>query len=280
MTKYIDNQPILIDLGFDTNPSRPVLSLSLDVSETQCADKHAHARAQLIYSSKGTMKIVTRKSIWYVSPNQAIWVPGMNEHQVFFLNDNHIRNIFISPQYAKMLPQRCFALNISSFMRELILKVVGIGNNYKINSAEGRLITVLIDELNAITPTNCSLPLSDEPHLQLVITELLKNPGDTRSINHFAKIACTSSRTLSRLFIKELGLSFGNWRKQLRLINAIEMLDKGFSVSQISFELGYNSPSAFIEMFRKDFGVPPGKYGSNMEPYTREHWLSSEMGGK
>jgi len=268
MTKYIDNQPIFVDLGFDTNPLKPILSVSLDVSETQCADKHTHPRAQLIYSSKGTMKVVTQKSIWYVSPNQAIWVPGMNEHQVFFLNDNHIRNVFVSPQCAKALPRQFFALNVSPFMRELILKVVGIGNSYAMNGVEGRLIGVLIDELGAMKPTKHFLPLSDDFHLQLVINKLLKNPGDTRSIEYFAEIACTSSRTLSRLFMKELGLSFGNWRRQLRLLTAVEMLDKGISVSQISSELGYNSPSAFIEMFRKEFGVPPGRYDSNVESYT------------
>jgi len=53
----------------------------------------------------------------------------------------------------------------------------------------------------------------------------------------------------------------------LRLLTAVEMLDKGVPVTQISFELGYNSPSAFIEMFRKEFGIPPGKYNSNLEPY-------------
>lgn len=265
MTRYIDNQPISVDLGFDTDPLKPILSVSLDVSETQCADKHAHPRAQLIYSSKGTMKIIAQKSIWYVSPDQAVWVPGMKEHQVFFLNDNHIRNVFVSPEYADALPQQLFALNISSFMRELILKVVGAGNDYDMNSAEGRLVRVLIDELGAMTPTRCFLPLSDNFHLQSVINELLNNPGDTRDIAHYAKIACTSSRTLSRLFSKELGLSFSNWRKQLRLLNAVEMLDKGFSVSQISFELGYNGPSAFIEMFRKEFGVPPGKYSGKSE---------------
>jgi len=268
MTKYIDNRSIFVDLGFDTDPLKPILSVSLDVSQTQCADKHAHPRAQLIYSSKGTMKVVAQKSIWYVSPRQAIWVPGMYEHQVFFLNDNHIRNVFVSAERAKVLPQQFFALNIPPFMRELILKVVRMGNNYDMDGVEGRLINVLIDELGTITPTKCFLPLSDDFHLRLAINELLKNPGDTRGIEHFAGIACTSSRTLSRLFVKELGLSFSNWRKQLRLLTAVEMLDKGVPVSQISFELGYNSPSAFIEMFRKEYGIPPGKYSSDLEPYT------------
>lgn len=263
MTKYIANQPISVSLGFDTNPLKPILSVSLDVSETKCAEKHAHPRAQLIYSSQGTMKVATPESIWYVSSDQAIWVPGMSEHQVFFLNGNHIRNIFVSPLHTNTLPQECFALNISPFMRELILKVAGIGNNYTMNSTQGRLIQVLLDELQLVSPTRCCLPLSDNFYLKPVISELLKNPGDTGGIDYFAGLACTSPRTLSRLFIHELGLPFSKWRKQLKLLNAIEMLDKGFSVSQISFDLGYNSPSAFIDMFRKEFGVSPGKYSGH-----------------
>jgi AraC-like DNA-binding protein len=41
---------------------------------------------------------------------------------------------------------------------------------------------------------------------------------------------------------------------------AIEKLEKGFSVSQISVDLGYGSPSAFVEMFGKEFGISPRKY--------------------
>jgi AraC-like DNA-binding protein len=265
MTKCIDFRPILVDLGFNADFLKPIVSVFLDVPVTQCAQKHAHPRAQLIYSSKGNMKIIAQKSIWYVSSDQAMWVPGMIEHQVFFLNDNCVRNVFVSPEYAAALPQQLFALNISSLMRELILKVVNIGNDYDMNGPEGRLVRVLIDELGAIKPTRCCLPLSDNFHLQLVINELLKNPGDTLGIKDYAKIGYTSSRTLSRLFLKELGLSFSAWRKQLRLLNAVEMLDKGFSVSQIAFELGYNSPSAFVEMFRKEFGVSPGRYKRSAE---------------
>jgi len=264
MTTSIENRPIIVDLGFDTDPLKPILSFALDVSQTKCADKHCHPRAQLIFSSKGTMKVATQKSIWYVGQHQAIWVPSMQEHQVIFLNNNHIRNIFVCPKRAQGLPQNIFALSVSPFMRELLLKIVGIGNHYDINSSKGRLVNVLLDELELVTPTPCCLPLSDDFHLEPVINELIKYPGDPNGIEYFAKIACTSPRNLSRLFIKELGLSFSSWRKQLKLVTAVELLNKGLSVSEISFELGYNSPSAFVEMFRKAFGVPPGKYSGQL----------------
>jgi AraC-like DNA-binding protein len=89
---------------------------------------------------------------------------------------------------------------------------------------------------------------------------LISNPSDKRNIEDFADLACVSSRTFARIFIKETGLTFGDWRKQVRLIAAIEKLEKGVSVSQISADLGYNTPSAFAEMFRKEFGVSPSRY--------------------
>lgn len=89
---------------------------------------------------------------------------------------------------------------------------------------------------------------------------LIRNPGDKRNIEEFADLTYVSSRTLARLFIRETGLTFGDWRKQVRVIAAIEKLEKGISISQISSDLGYNTPSAFIEMFRNEFGISPSKY--------------------
>lgn len=249
-----------IRLGYEDNPSLPILPFAIDVYETQCAERHKHPRAQLIYSSKGSMKVETEHHIWMVSSKQAIWVPSMYEHQVFFLKDVHIRNLFIDTSATLNLPHQCFALDVSPFLRELILRMVHIGSDYGMNSANGRIVNVLLDELSLMAPTPLSIPISNEIHLKKVINELCKDPSDQRSLVEFAELACVTSRTLSRLFTKELGLTFGEWRKQLRLLEAIHKLEQGISVSQISFDLGYNSPSAFIQMFRHSFGISPSKY--------------------
>jgi hypothetical protein len=145
--------PISIDLGFVIDPLKPILPFAIDVFETQCAEMHKHPRAQLIYSCKGSMKVMVKDSIWLVSPYQAIWVPSMFEHQVFFLKTNHIRNLFIDPSVSNQLPNKCFAFDVKPFLRELIIKVITVGDSYNMESSEGRLINVLIDELTTITPT-------------------------------------------------------------------------------------------------------------------------------
>ncbi|HET6629440.1 MAG TPA: helix-turn-helix domain-containing protein, partial [Woeseiaceae bacterium] len=65
---------------------------------------------------------------------------------------------------------------------------------------------------------------------------------------------------LARLFVSETGLTFAEWRRQVRLLEAIDRLGKGQAVTRVALDLGYESPSAFIAMFRRSLGAPPGKY--------------------
>ena len=62
-------------------------------------------------------------------------------------------------------------------------------------------------------------------------------------------------------------MSFGRWRQQARLFAALEMLAQGKSVTEVALAVGYDSVSAFIEMFRKMLGTTPQMYfRSKQEP--------------
>jgi AraC-like DNA-binding protein len=69
-----------------------------------------------------------------------------------------------------------------------------------------------------------------------------------------------SERTLFRMILKDTGMSFGRWRQQFHIMLALERLAEGDSVQAVAFDLGYESASAFITMFKKALGQPPGKY--------------------
>ena len=71
-------------------------------------------------------------------------------------------------------------------------------------------------------------------------------------------------RTLTRRFVAETGFSFTEWRQRVRLLKALEMLAAGKSVTTISLDLGYGNVSAFIALFRRTFGVTPGRYEALM----------------
>jgi AraC-like DNA-binding protein len=88
----------------------------------------------------------------------------------------------------------------------------------------------------------------------------LKTASDRSTLAEWARRVALSESSLARLVVRETGLTFGRWRQQLHLIVAIRELASGASVQQVSAELGYESVTAFITMFKKALGKPPAKY--------------------
>ncbi|WP_425611679.1 helix-turn-helix domain-containing protein [Xanthomonas citri] len=73
-----------------------------------------------------------------------------------------------------------------------------------------------------------------------------------------------SDRSLARLVQRETGLSFGRWRQQWHLIVALRQLTEGAAVQQVAGNLGYDSVTAFITMFKKMLGKPPAQYFASL----------------
>ena len=73
-------------------------------------------------------------------------------------------------------------------------------------------------------------------------------------------------RTFTRAFRKDTGMSFAEWRQNVRLMEAVSLLSIGEPVTRVALDVGYNSPSAFTAMFRRTFGVAPSHY---LQEYAR-----------
>jgi AraC-like DNA-binding protein len=65
---------------------------------------------------------------------------------------------------------------------------------------------------------------------------------------------------LQRCFAEETGMTIENWRQKARLIHSAAILAEGVGVSDASLACGYESSSAFIAAFRKQFGVTPRRF--------------------
>ncbi len=85
------------------------------------------------------------------------------------------------------------------------------------------------------------------------------DPADGRTLAQLAARAGTSDRTLARLCRAELGMTFPQWRTQLRLQRALLLLADGVSVTAVAHRCGWASASAFIDVFRRALGYTPGR---------------------
>ncbi|PKB17741.1 helix-turn-helix domain-containing protein [Flavobacterium sp. 5] len=251
---------IKIDLGFEVNKSRPITTYSEIIQNARCQDSHSHPRAQIISCDSGIMEVVTKNNIWIVNPTQSVWIPSNVDHQVYFPSNVKIITAFIDPSQLEKLPTSSFAFDNSNFLKSLLLKVVSFANPTEFSPEQEKIMEVLLDEISVLQPTSAFLPTSKDERIKKVTDTLLKNLSSKQTIEHYAGLSCVSSKTLSRLFIKELGMSFGDWKIRLKLLEAIKQLGEKKSITEIALNLGYENPSSFITTFKKHFGKTPSNY--------------------
>ncbi len=239
---------------------RPIAATATDYGPDDEIEWHSHPRGQLIYGISGVLTVITEAGRWVLPPERAVWVPAGMEHRSDIAGEVRMRSLFVTAEAAKALPRDCCVVTVPALLRELILEAVSVPKLYDIDGPDGRLMAVILDRLNRLEATPLYLPISADPRLKRITDRLAVEPGIRAGLDAWAKKAGASARTLARLFVKETGLTFGAWRQQARLLKALEWLAEGRPVTAIALDLGYESPSAFIAMFRRAFGVPPGHY--------------------
>jgi len=242
------------------DPARPIVALAVDRPGPHRIPPHRHFRAQLVYGSSGVMTVATATGTWVVPPEQAVWVPAGIEHEVRSNGPLAMRSLYVHPGACDGLPATCCVVGVPPLLRELILRAVTFGEAAAPDGREARVLALIPDELRALEPEPLHLPLPRDRRLTAVTEQLAAVPGDDRPLAAWAKVAGASERTLARLFLSETGLTFGTWRQRLRLLAAIARLAEGQAVTAVAYDLGYDSPSAFIAMFRRSLGATPGHY--------------------
>jgi AraC-like DNA-binding protein len=221
---------------------------------------HVHDWYQLIYASEGVMWVHTAQGDWVVPPNRAVWVPAGVEHSIEMAGTVLIQTLYFAADITNTVSRRCSAVNVSPLLRELVLHTISLGMLDRNVPEQGRLIAFLLDQLSVLPTIPLQLPLPSDERAKRAVAWLRAHPDDPGLIKQMAKKAAVSARTLERLFQKETGMTFGRWRQQLRLLHALQLLAAGRPVTAVALEVGYDSASAFIAMFKRALGTTPRRY--------------------
>ncbi len=248
------------------DPKQPVVTVSSDSPGGTRFAMHRHFRAQLVFASEGVMTVTTAAGAWVVPPQQAVWVPAGVDHEVLAAGPLSMRSLYVHPDASGGLPVECCVTAPEPFLRELIVKVADLAQQSDTQDSYVRLVGVVLDELRGLKPAPLHLPLPRDPRLKSITDSLMAKPGDNRDLSAWGKRAGASGRTLARLFRRETGMTFAGWRRRLRLLAAVSRLGAGEPVTTVAYDLGYHSPSAFVAMFRRSLGRPPGRYLKGLRP--------------
>ncbi|MFT8990419.1 MAG: helix-turn-helix transcriptional regulator [Gluconobacter albidus] len=251
--------PCIADFDPDW-PDRPAVAVHLDFSDYEAeVPQHQHRQGQLILALHGAVTCTAANGLWIVTPDCGVWIPGGVPHSNRVTSNARLSYLFVEPG-AAALPLECCTLSVSPMLREMILHLADAPGGYRPDDHIGRLVRVLLDELALMPKQGLELPISSHPKIAMIAAALTAEPSDRRTLGEWAVHVAMSERSLKRLMVQETGLTFGRWRRQLHLVIALRELASGATVQRVSSDLGYESATAFIVMFKKALGTTPTRY--------------------
>jgi len=254
---------------FERLPS-PVYFRYSELPADTHASVHQHQWGCLDYSARGVMRLEVAGSRFISPPQYAVWIPPNTQHSAHLTEAIAYRSVYLAPELCEQLPKQPCTLTISEILKAILSDFAGRDVNIPQNEADVRLAQVLVDQLKQAPIHDCFLPYASSPGLSSVLEGMQAEPGDNRPLAQWAAQVHVSERTLARQFVRELGMSFGEWRQRLRFLASIEALDSARSVQEVAFDLGYSTASAFIAMFQRQAGCTP-------EQYRRTHIRSRKV---
>lgn len=255
--------------GADADSGLPVVALAREYGHGTRVPPHAHRRAQLLYAVTGTLRVTTAAGAWIVPSLRAVWIPPGVEHGFVIAGDVSMRTLYVDAG-AAVFPDggRCRVVAVSGLLRALILAACDekvCDERAGEDRARAALMSGLIlSELARAPEVPLSLPMPRDKRLAALCRALLDDPARDDTLEGWAESCGASARTLARLFRRDTGLSFGVWRQQARLAEALARLAQGEGVAAAARAAGYGSPSAFTAMFRRALGETPQRYAEGV----------------
>lgn len=225
---------------------------------------HVHRKGQLVVALQGGVMCRTEDGLWIAPLGGGVWAPGGTPHSNRVTANGRVCMVFVEPDVPG-LPDRCCTLSLSPMVIELICHLARQPTpGYAPGGHLHRIAQVIIEELRQSEIAALHLPIPDAPALRRIAEALIDNPGDRTTVAEWARRVAMSERTLTRLVSRETGMSFSRWRQQLQIVLALQRLSSGASVQSVADDLGYESASAFITMFKAAMGKPPARYIADM----------------
>ncbi|GGK63683.1 AraC family transcriptional regulator [Sphaerisporangium melleum] len=225
----------------------------------------SHERGHLVYAAGGVLAVHTERGTSIVPANRAAWTPAGFTHHHRAHGDTDMRIVFLAPSLARLLPDHPAVFLASGLAREVLLALTGPRDHdgaapaYS-RSARSRLLRVLVDELREAPEQPLHLPEPRDDRLRAIARMLQENPANNTPLAELGTTIGASTRTLSRLFRNELGMTFYEWRTQLRVYHALVLLADGHDTTQTAYACGWSNPSGFIAAFTALIGTTPGRH--------------------
>ena len=219
---------------------------------------HRHQRGQLLYTRQGCTRITLAQQLCLLPPSRAAWIPPGVSHRAVMQRSVDYRSIYLIPDLCAELPEQVCVIEVSALLRA-VLEPMALAD-FATDWQQGKfahLLGLCLSEIAEAAQQPMLLPLPQDKRLAPLLQTPERLPPELQVLEQ--QIGA-SSRTIGRIFQRETGMSYQQWRQQWRLMRAMELLATGRSLSYCAFETGFASDSAFIAFFKAMTGSTPGHW--------------------
>jgi len=241
-----------------------IATFSHEYSRGSRVPPHAHGSDQLIYASQGVMEVGSGQRLWLIPPHFGLWIPTRTRHQIRMPESVSMRTLYLRPGLFRRW-STCTVFHVGPLVRQLIFEIVGVGRLRARNHAERALRDVLVAQLQKASAVPTGIGLPRDVRANNVAQAVLDTPARRSTLAALCASAGLSVRTVQRAFRREVGMDFETWRRQVRLMKAVELLVAGHSVKEAAFGVGYQESKALVALFRDTFGLTPKAWISSIE---------------
>lgn len=217
---------------------------------------HNHDRGQLLFTYSGSLRITSPSMLAMLPPGRVAWIPPGTPHRVQIRAEVEYRSIYLDAIHSQLLSENLTILSITPLLREVFERISRAPlDTCWGDGAAAHLLAICLDELKVAHHEAMVLPIPRDKRMRTINLDTV--PPDLCSLSSQIGL---SSRTVTRIFKRETGMTYQVWRQSWRFLRAIDLLVSGQRSSQVAFDLDFASDSAFIAFFRQMTGTTPVKY--------------------
>jgi AraC-like DNA-binding protein len=232
----------------------PVIAVAKEFPPHTRSGKHSHDRVQLLFAITGLMVAKTDEGTWAVPRGYALWMPAHLDHDVSMHGQVMMRTAYVRSTEAARLPRRCQVLQVGPLLQAALAALADEVLVPCRTKRADRLIWLVLDEIRLASRASFVLRLPKDHRLLKLAHALISDAGSAKTIDQWCDLVGVSRRTLTRVFRAETGVSFGEWRRRLRVMTAAARVADGERLAKVAASLGYRNVAAFRTMARRHFG--------------------------
>ena len=225
-------------------------------------EPHEHrSHHQLVYMIKGTTHIQIGQVEYFLPEGFLGLIPAGKIHSMRSWNEKVKMFLIYFPSGVSF--EEFTSLNSNDFIIENIRYISKQAETIDPDTDKitfdyiySFLCLLLKKEHNSFFPVKGLIAPKNE-RLALVLKYVKENVNEDITLSGIALEFGFTIRNLTRLFKRE-NISFNNYLNYVRIVRAIELFSEHRdNISDVAYQVGYNSPSQFSRAFRKYTGRAP-----------------------